>query len=98
MFKLSYDQPSEFAGTIRGKVPQSLGSYWDAAGNKWDIRGIFGTKDGTWVQAVPESALHPYYTDTSGMGGYGLVQQTWKPYRIEVIDADVVDTADTTTR
>jgi hypothetical protein len=93
MFNLTYTTPAP-VGVIRGSKPVRLGPYKDAAGDRWDIRGIYSTQGDTWVQAVPEWGLHPYYTDTSGMGGYGLVQQTWNPYRIEVIDADTsVDTA-----
>jgi len=82
MFNLSYTSPSQIEGTIQlRKRPSGLGFYTDINGKRWDIHGIIGD----YVQACPVDSLHPYYTDTSGSCSYGLVQQTWKPYKMEII-------------
>ena len=81
MFDLTYTMPSEIKGTIRVKKPiYWLGPVTDIDGRRWDVRGIIGH----YVQAVPMSELHPYYTDTSG-SSFGMVSQTWEPYLVEVI-------------
>lgn len=82
MFNLSYSQEAEIKGTIKLDKPlMRLGPVRDIDGNLWDIHGIIGD----YVQACPESGLHPFYSDTSN-ASYGFVSQTWHPYRIEVIN------------
>ena len=84
MFNLSYSAPCEIQGEIKTKRPiymSGLGVYTDVDGKKWDVRGIFGTI----VQAKPLDQLHSYYTDTSGRS-FGLVSETWKPYRNVVVE------------
>ncbi len=83
MFSLRCTSESEVKGVIELSEPlRGLGFITDIHGEEWDIRGIIGN----YVQAVKRSELHPYYTDTSGMGGYELVSQSWEPYEIKVID------------
>ena len=94
MFRMTSSSPCEIQGTIqlRNKIT-GLGPVTDIRGVRWDIHGIIGN----YVQACKMDDLHSYYTDTSGasFGGFGtdsesgFVQQTWKPYNVEVIkDAD----------
>ncbi len=82
MFHLSYTAPAEVKGTIRvQKRTWSLGVITDIEGNRWDIHGIIGD----YVQACPIEGLHPYYSDTSGTSYGGVIEQTWNPYKIEVV-------------
>lgn len=82
MFSLFYSTPSKFAGTITlTKSPSGLGPITDVNGNRWDINGIIGD----YVQACPLNELHSYFTDTSGFGTDGMVSQTWKPYKLEIV-------------
>ena len=83
MFSLSYGSPCEIQGTIQlSKRIAGLGHVTDIHGVRWDIHGIIGKV----VQACRMDDLHSYYTDTSGTNNYGLVQQSWKPYNIEIIE------------
>ena len=87
MFDLRYSQPCEIDGTIiLREKPMHLGPITDVRGNVWDIKGIFDMKNGLWVQACPRNELHPYYYDTSGTNSWGLVSQTWKPYKVKIYD------------
>ena len=84
MFNLSYTRPCDIQGTIEVEKPiMRLGLITDIHGTIWDIHGIYGIEQQQIVQAAPKSHLHPYYTDTS-MSSYGLVHQTWKPYKTKV--------------
>lgn len=88
MFRYSWTEKAEFAGTIPTKDGiWGLGPFTDANGMKWDIHGIFGYNKEQWVQACPLSNLHPYYYNTSNQS-YGFVQQTWEPYRVEIIKSE----------
>jgi hypothetical protein len=81
MFRLSTMQPCEIQGTIKvAKRTYQFGTITDIEGNQWDVNGYIGDT----VLAVPLSGLHPYYSDTSG-ASYGLVQQSWKPYKLEIV-------------
>ena len=81
MFYLSYMAPAEVKGTIQVSCrPNGLGPLTDVKGRRWNIGAIVND----YVCACPENELHPYYTDTSG-AAFGLVQQRWNPYRIEVV-------------
>jgi len=89
MINITTFTPCEIQGTITVKKYPEIGYITDVKGNHWDIKGIMGK----YVQAVPASSLHAYYTDTSGndgqyfdCGSFGsnLVSQTWKPYLIEI--------------
>lgn len=83
MFNLSYFSPGEVKGSIRfKKFPSRLGIYKDVEGKEWHVNGIIRDH----VCAVPLDELHPYYTDTSGRGGYDVVSQTWESYKIEVAE------------
>ena len=87
MFQLTYTTPSEIKGAIRLTDPFKqlrLGTITDAEGKRWDIRGYGSNAEGWWAWAVPLGQLHQYYSDTSGMG-FGLVHQTWHPYKVETI-------------
>ena len=82
MFSMTYSTPSEIKGVIRVAKPiRSLGPVTDVEGERWNVNAIIGDV----VIAVREAELHPYYTDTSGRGFGGLIQQTWEPYRTEVV-------------
>jgi hypothetical protein len=85
MFSLTYSTPSEIAGDIRVNrfLDLHIGSFIDADGKRWNIWGLQGGRDGGIAWAVPEGEVHPYYTDTSGCN-FGMIQQTWKPYRIVI--------------
>jgi len=83
MFNLSYMSPCETQGKIQlSKRPSGLGRYTDVHGVEWDINGIVGN----FVQACKLDDLHAYYSDTSATNAYGLVQQEWKPYEVEIIE------------
>ena len=88
MFNLSYTRACEIKGDIKVTKPiMTLGNVTDVNGTKWNIHGIFGAagkKQMVW--ATPLSDLHPYYSDTSMTGGYGLVMQSWEPYTITVVE------------
>jgi hypothetical protein len=82
MFNLSYFSKSELAGTINCKTaPKFLGNFQDANGNTWNINAIIGN----YVCACKLSELHPYFSNTSSFCNYGFIEQTWKPYAIEII-------------
>ena len=88
MFRLSYDKPCELQGTIQLREPiSSLSTVIDIHGVRWNIYGYSSRYDKgkviQMVQAVPESQMHPFYTDTTGRG-YGVVSQEWLPYMIEI--------------
>ncbi len=81
MFHLSYSTPSDLKGKIIVNKPlYGLGNVEDIYGKIWNIKAIFGK----YVNAVPVSELHEYYTSTSN-DCYGFVSQTWDAYEIEVI-------------
>jgi|TARA_Y100000310_G_scaffold342450_1_gene445763 hypothetical protein len=85
MFNLSYTSPCEIQGVIKVFKPiWNLGDVTDVDGNEWNVRGIINNEKGYFVQAVSKNQLHPYFCDTSG-GDYMSVNQTWKPYKVEVI-------------
>lgn len=82
MFHMSTSRPAEIAGTIRfRKRPYGLGLHTDADGNRWHIRAIVND----CVCAEPADEVQPYYTSTAG-NGYGLVSQTWRPWKVEVVE------------
>lgn len=93
MFKLRWSEKKEPVGTIYYKdknYPRQLGEYTDAYGNVWDVVGIFyNHKTGFWIQAVPISMLHPYYSDTSTLC-YSRVSQRWEPYELEQIKGNTI--------
>ncbi len=99
MFRMSYDSPCTIQGTIKLKKPvDSLGTVIDIHGVRWNIYGYYSRYDKgkplqQIVQAVPESQMHPFYTDTSAFSGYGVVSQEWLPYRVEVCNEVVRDNA-----
>lgn len=89
MFNFTWTEKCKVAGTIKVKEKvRQPGLLVDIDGNRWNVRGIFGSAgvkdEQQWVQACPEYNLHPYYSDTSTMS-FGYVSQTWKPYLIEVV-------------
>lgn len=87
MFKLSWTSPSKLQGEIYITELQRktlrLGPLTDCEGNPWDIHAYYTTDEATIACACPMSQLHPYYYDTSGQS-WGLVSQTWKPYKLVV--------------
>ena len=92
MFNMTYTRPAEIAGDIKvRKAPMTLGNITDIDGKTWNIHGIFGAAgvEKQMVWATPLASMHPYYTDTSSTGGWGLVQQTWEPYTITVVEEGV---------
>lgn len=92
MFRLSYTTPCEIQGAIRVNKPvMGLGYVTDVKGRKWDVHAIFGAGgvEAQIVHACRVENLHPYFRSTSS-SRFGLVQQTWKPYRIEVTDGGQV--------
>lgn len=88
MFSMSYTRPSEIKGDIKVSKPiMTLGNVTDVNGARWNIYGIFGASNHKqMVWACPMSDLHPYYSDTSMTGGYGLVMQSWEPYTVTVVE------------
>jgi hypothetical protein len=85
MFDMTMTTPCKIQGTIRvSSSIKRLGSVTDVDGVRWDVRGIFGIGGKQVVQAIKACQLHPSYTDTSGQF-YGFVQQSWKPYDVEVV-------------
>ena len=78
MFNLRYSEKCEVQGElIFKKPPWTLGNHKDIDGRVWNIWGVIGDI----VQACPVDCLHPHYKDTSGSSYYGLIQQSWKPYK-----------------
>lgn len=92
MFHMSVMSPDEIQGEIRVKsmLNLCLGSFTDVDGRRWHIRGIIGD----YVQAVPLGEVHDSYTSTATpsqgfgttMDNGGYVSQTWRPYRIIIVD------------
>ena len=83
MFSLEYTSPCEIQGDIevddrRKVIP---GPLVDQSGVRWDIRGVFMSQGEYFVLAARRSKTHPYYYDTT-LTSYGIVSQTWKPYRL----------------
>lgn len=88
MFSLSYSAPSYIHGTIVvNKITYGLGPIIDIFGRRWHVRGHFGT----WVQAELESCVNAYFTNTASDVYHGIVDQTWKPYRLIIMD-DLIQT------
>ena len=88
MFSFRYTTPCEIKGIIyhrKDEHPKRLGPYTDIDGRQWDIRGLVspGFKGGFAIACLL-CDLHPYYTDTSTVS-YGLVSQSWEPYKLEIV-------------
>jgi len=86
MFNLFYTEKSSLKGTIRFTKERNprysgVGVYTDIDGQRWDIKCVFGPI----ICATKLEELHPYYNDTSGFRSYGVVRQTWKPYKMEIV-------------
>ena len=90
MFSMtSFGEKVPIEGDIRVRrfMDLRMGNFVDADGKHWNIWGYAGNEARGRVHgvawAVPAGEVHPYYTDTSS-GYFGLVSQSWKPYRVVV--------------
>ena len=78
-----------------------LGQVTDIFGRRWHVYGYAGNNGCQIAWAVPLGQVDPYYTDTSGFGGwshgattYRDNTQSWPPYyvhRVETIEGGRYD-------
>jgi hypothetical protein len=72
---------------LREKVKNPFGYVRDVDGVKWHLNGQIGE----CVLACKYDEVHPHYTSTCGdystaQWGDSLITQTWKPYKVEVVE------------
>ena len=90
MFNLFYTEKSSLKGTIkftkeRNPRYSGIGIYTDVDGQRWDIKAVIGNEKESYICATKLEDLHPYYNDTSHFRNYGVVRQTWEPYKMEIV-------------
>ena len=90
MFYLSYTKESSLKGTIKFTKEcnprySGIGIYTDVNGQRWDVEAVIGNEKEIYICAVKLEELHPYYKDTSGYRNYGMLHQTWEPYKMEIV-------------
>ena len=83
---LSYNSPCEIQGRLfleKDPFMSGLGIYKDIDGEMWDVHGVIGGKNESYIQARKTSDSPSYYGTASWDNCYG--SHSWKPYQVTIM-------------